>query len=294
MQDTIGQASALTGGYGNSYATTAGSQAYQNYLKSLDDDLATYYQLALDQYQQGKDDLLTEYSIENERDNTDYSRLYNMYNMAQDRYNTDRSFDYGKWSDAYQQATNLASMQNSDYWTQTNFDEGKRQFDANLAENQRQFNANLAENQRQYNTNRADSLMAGAAAAEKDRRLSSADYYDKVVTSFLQKQKNAKESGSLEEFEKINKETLQELWMLRENGAISKEDYEAALLYFDMDWLRDNYSNKNDKPEFQTDWAKTKKNQIQKQFSDYVNRPENYSGPLANAKSAEKFRKFYN
>ena len=33
MADTIGQASAMTGGYGNSYATTAGSQAYQNYLQ---------------------------------------------------------------------------------------------------------------------------------------------------------------------------------------------------------------------------------------------------------------------
>lgn len=32
MQDTMGDAAALTGGYGNSYAATAGQQAYQSYL----------------------------------------------------------------------------------------------------------------------------------------------------------------------------------------------------------------------------------------------------------------------
>ncbi len=35
MRDTMGNAAALTGGYGNSYATTAGSQAYQGYLSQL-------------------------------------------------------------------------------------------------------------------------------------------------------------------------------------------------------------------------------------------------------------------
>lgn len=33
MRDTMGQASALTGGYSNSYAQTAGQQQYQNYLQ---------------------------------------------------------------------------------------------------------------------------------------------------------------------------------------------------------------------------------------------------------------------
>ena len=37
MEDTIGQAAAMTGGYGNSYATAAGGQAYQSYLDQLND-----------------------------------------------------------------------------------------------------------------------------------------------------------------------------------------------------------------------------------------------------------------
>ncbi len=37
MQDTLGQAAALTGGYGSSYGVTASSEAYQEYLNKLSD-----------------------------------------------------------------------------------------------------------------------------------------------------------------------------------------------------------------------------------------------------------------
>lgn len=50
MMDTIGQASAMTGGYGNSYAQTAGNQAYQGYLQQLNDRIPELYKLAYDQY----------------------------------------------------------------------------------------------------------------------------------------------------------------------------------------------------------------------------------------------------
>ena len=51
MQDTIGQASALTGGYGSSYATTAGNQAYNSFIEDAYDNLPQYYQMAMDAYQ---------------------------------------------------------------------------------------------------------------------------------------------------------------------------------------------------------------------------------------------------
>lgn len=50
MQDTMGQAAALTGGYGNSYASTAGNQAYQGYLTGLNDKVPDLYSLALSKY----------------------------------------------------------------------------------------------------------------------------------------------------------------------------------------------------------------------------------------------------
>ena len=51
MQDTMGQAAALTGGYGSSYAQSVGQQAYQSYLSRVDDVIPELYQLAYQKYQ---------------------------------------------------------------------------------------------------------------------------------------------------------------------------------------------------------------------------------------------------
>ena len=45
MQDTIGQASALTGGYGSSYATSAANQAYNSFVEDAYNNLPQYYQM---------------------------------------------------------------------------------------------------------------------------------------------------------------------------------------------------------------------------------------------------------
>lgn len=50
MEDTMGLAAALTGGYGNSYALTAGQQAYQGYLGQLADVLPQLQSLAYEKY----------------------------------------------------------------------------------------------------------------------------------------------------------------------------------------------------------------------------------------------------
>ena len=46
-QDTMAQAAAMTGGYGNSYAATAGNQAYQGYLTKLNDVIPELYHLPM-------------------------------------------------------------------------------------------------------------------------------------------------------------------------------------------------------------------------------------------------------
>lgn len=50
MEDTMGRAAALTGGYGNSYAQTAGQQAYYNQMEGLNDVAMQLYQMAYDKY----------------------------------------------------------------------------------------------------------------------------------------------------------------------------------------------------------------------------------------------------
>ena len=94
MQDTMGQAAAMTGGYGNSYATTAGNQAYQGYLQQLNEVVPELYQMALNKWQMGKDD------------------LYNQYGMLLSEYER----EYGLHSDQYNQLLDALGLARSDYY----------------------------------------------------------------------------------------------------------------------------------------------------------------------------------
>lgn len=81
MMDTMGQASALTGGYGNSYAQGVSQQAYQGYLQGLNDRIPELYQLALDRYDREGDALYRRYSLLGAQEGQDYDR----YQMGLDR-----------------------------------------------------------------------------------------------------------------------------------------------------------------------------------------------------------------
>lgn len=105
MMDTMGQASAMTGGYSNSYAQTAGQQTYQGYLQGLNDKVPELYQLARDSYNQDTQDLYNQYAMYSDREALDYNRYRDEvsdYNAAldrlQNRYDTEREYDYNKYS----------------------------------------------------------------------------------------------------------------------------------------------------------------------------------------------------
>ena len=51
MRDTMGQAAALTGGYGSSYGQAVGQQQYDAYLQRLNDVMPDLYRTAYDQYE---------------------------------------------------------------------------------------------------------------------------------------------------------------------------------------------------------------------------------------------------
>lgn len=106
MMDTMGQASAMTGGYGNSYAQNVGQQAYHGYLQLLNDKIPELYNLALSKYQMDGDDLARQYSMLGTQENQDYSRYrdnvsdYNTeLSRLQNAYDNERSFDYGQFID---------------------------------------------------------------------------------------------------------------------------------------------------------------------------------------------------
>lgn len=106
MQDTMGQAAALTGGYGNTYAQGAGQQAYQQYLQGLNDKVPELYQLAMSKYQMEGDQMAEQYAMTMQQENQDYSRWQDQQNAwlterdyLTGRYDSERSYDYGKWQD---------------------------------------------------------------------------------------------------------------------------------------------------------------------------------------------------
>ena len=146
MMDTMGQAAAMTGGYGNSYAQSVGQQAYQGYLQQLNDKIPELYQLALSKYQMEGDDMLDQIALMSTQEQQDYGRYRDTvsdYNVELDRlqnkYNAERDYDYGKWSDDrdfgygqyiddrnYQYQTGRDQVTDAQW--QKEFDEAVRQF----------------------------------------------------------------------------------------------------------------------------------------------------------------------
>ena len=106
MADTMGQAAAMTGGYGSSYAQSVGQQAYQGQLDNLNDVVPELYAMALDKYNREGQDLYNQYGMVMDRENTDYGRYRDTVSdwntdrgYLTDRYDTERGFDYGKYVD---------------------------------------------------------------------------------------------------------------------------------------------------------------------------------------------------
>ena len=106
MMDTMGQAAAMTGGYGNSYAQSVGQQTYQGYLQQLNEVMPELYQMALNQYNQEGQDLYNQYSMLGTQEEQDYGRYrdqvsdyYTQLQQLYDQYNTERNFDYSQYAD---------------------------------------------------------------------------------------------------------------------------------------------------------------------------------------------------
>lgn len=86
--DVMGQAAAMTGGYGNSYAQSVGQQAYQGYLQQLTDKVPELYQLALSKYNSEGDELYKQHSMYADLYNTEYDQ----YRDAVGDYQTNRNY----------------------------------------------------------------------------------------------------------------------------------------------------------------------------------------------------------
>ena len=147
MADAIGQASAMTGGYGNSYAATVGNQAYQGYLNQLNDVIPELYQMAYDRYNQKGQDMLNAIALlGNERDFA-YGQWGDKYNqLVSDRgyygsqYDDERSWEYGVHTDKQNYEYGLSRDKIADAQWKADFDEAQRQFNEQMAFEREQYN----------------------------------------------------------------------------------------------------------------------------------------------------------
>ena len=135
MMDTMANAAALTGGYGNSYASTAGNQAYQAYLGQLNNVIPELYNAAYGRYRDEGNDMYQQLGVLQGLEESEYGKYrdtvsdyyndlnyyYNKYHdMSADEYNRyandlsawqqDRAYYYGKQNDEQQQANWLEQM----------------------------------------------------------------------------------------------------------------------------------------------------------------------------------------
>lgn len=150
MMDTMGQAAALTGGYGNSVAQIAGQQAYQGYLKGLTDKIPELYQMALDRYNQQGQDMYQRYGLLNTQEQNSYNQWTDNFNRwlserdyTTGRYDTERGFDYGSYRDKVSDA----------------------QWKKELAAQERQWQAQLQLQREQFEWQKAQAEAAAMAAA---------------------------------------------------------------------------------------------------------------------------------
>lgn len=197
MQDAMGQAAALTGGYGNSYADAVGNQAYQGYLTKLNDVIPSLYQMALDRYNAQGDALKDKYGILSDDRNTQYgewqdkfNRLLNDRGYYSDNYNNAYTRDYSAWNDN-------RSHDTTQYWNEYNAGyqqerdaiadaQWKKQFDESV----RQFNIQQATEKARIAASRAK-----AQTASKSITPTKTDNTDRFEASMRTKHEFARSSN---------------------------------------------------------------------------------------------------
>lgn len=235
MMDTMGQAAALTGGYGNSYAQTAGQQTYQGYLQGVNDLLPQFYQMALDRYQMEGDDLLNQYGLLSDQENAAYNRYVdqlNQYYAELDRlqgvYESERDYDYGRFQDdqnfdygQYMDETNLnyqlsRDQVSDDQWAQQWAYQQERdriadeQWQKEFDESVRQYNESMAWQREQASKSSTRSSGGGGGGRSSG---GSGGYYNAAAEYVQLRQAGAS-----------TKEQNQYLNQAVADGVISQED----------------------------------------------------------------------
>ena len=142
MRDTMANATALSGGYGTSYAQSVGQQAYDATMAGLNDRALDFYDRAYGRYQDELQDLYNQMGVVTGLDATDYSRYrdevsdyFTNRDYFNNRYNQEYGYDYGQYQD------NLALQQWAEEyaWQQAQADQEQANWQAEMDFQREQF-----------------------------------------------------------------------------------------------------------------------------------------------------------
>lgn len=142
MRDTMANATALSGGYGTSYAQSVGQQAYDATMAGLNDRALDFYDRAYGRYQDDLQDLYNQMGVVTGLDATDYNRYRDEVNdyftnrdYYNNRYNQEYGYDYGKYQDQ------LAMQQWAEEyaWQQAQAEQEQANWEAEMAFQREQF-----------------------------------------------------------------------------------------------------------------------------------------------------------
>lgn len=185
MMDTMGQAAAMTGGYGNSYAQTVGQQAYNQQLNQLNEIMPELYDRAYSRYNQEGQDLLNMYGLYQGLSEQDYAKYmgdvenyYRELDAARTYANDLYTQEYGEWRDKTQLGFDEWSANTQlafDKWaTETGID-----FDTYQALQDQIFRSDEAEKDRAFTeSENQKSREFSASEAQKDRDAAAAKATD--------------------------------------------------------------------------------------------------------------------
>lgn len=215
MEDTMGEAAALTGGYGSTYSQAVGQQMYNAYLQKVTEMLPEFYDRAYTQYTNEGNDMRNLYGMYIDRDQVDFQRYQQEVANSQAEYNAALAaaqMEYQQQQDKLSNLNNLYGLISgadaTDYerflnnWNMNNtldqqeynkiIDKWNQDMQLNESNyNRRQDSQKLAQNQ-------IDAIIA--AGGTPSQALISASGYDpsyiNSLMSYYQQQQAAAQSSS--------------------------------------------------------------------------------------------------
>lgn len=120
MMDAMGQAAALTGGYGSTYSQAVGQQQYNAYLNQLNQMVPEFYDRAFNYWQAQGQDLYNQYGLVADMRDTEYGR----YRDDVSDYWNNVNYLAGRADTYYNQGAenywNTQSMNQQNYWNEQN------------------------------------------------------------------------------------------------------------------------------------------------------------------------------